>query len=258
MLEVETAVDWLQPPRPKVALEPEDDLDSVDWDSIVTEDDTPVDGLFAERQHRLLIDTLYASWQPGRVFYAATNVGVFRNVKVPPIVPDAFISFDVLPPKQAKEKRQRSYFVQVIGKAPEVVVEVVSNREGEELGRKLEECRLMGVWYYVVYDPEKFLSKNEPLRIYEWREGLYIAHPGHFLERMGLGLQQWRGDYEDYTDATWLRWCDAGGQILWSGKEQMRLKDREIEQERQLTALANQRAIKLAAQLRALGIEPEA
>lgn len=33
-------------------------------------------------------------------------------------------------------KRQRSYFVWEFGKAPELALEIVSNREGDELGRK--------------------------------------------------------------------------------------------------------------------------
>ena len=33
---------------------------------MVTEDDTPVDNWFSEKQRRLLVDPLYASWQgPG-------------------------------------------------------------------------------------------------------------------------------------------------------------------------------------------------
>ena len=51
-------------------------------DDIVTEDDTPVDSLFAEKQQRLLTEPLYTSWPgpgEGRPFLAAANVGVFYS-----------------------------------------------------------------------------------------------------------------------------------------------------------------------------------
>jgi len=47
---------------------------------LVTEDDTPVDNIFSERQQRLLTEPLYATAQfPGgeRPFIALANVGLF-------------------------------------------------------------------------------------------------------------------------------------------------------------------------------------
>ena len=37
-------------------------IDKLDLSHIVTEDDTPVDNLFSERQMRLLVESLYVSW----------------------------------------------------------------------------------------------------------------------------------------------------------------------------------------------------
>jgi hypothetical protein len=50
-------------------------------DDLVTEDDTPVDNLFSEKQQRLLTEPLYSSWDAGRLFLAASNVGLSHAVR---------------------------------------------------------------------------------------------------------------------------------------------------------------------------------
>ena len=101
----------------------------IDVHDIVTEDDTPVDNLFSEKQQRLLTEVLYSSW-PGprsdinetaerRMFLAAANVGLFPSVHQPPLVPDMFLSLDVEVAADWYEKKHRSYFFWEFGKAPE-------------------------------------------------------------------------------------------------------------------------------------------
>ena len=109
-------------------------------DHLVTEDDTPVDNFFSEKQMRLLTEPLHTSWNgPGqqRSFVAAANVGLFFAVHEPPLVPDMLLSTDVHLPADVHPKAHRSYFVWNYGKVPDVVVEVVSNREGGEDSGKL-------------------------------------------------------------------------------------------------------------------------
>jgi hypothetical protein len=103
--------------------------------TLVTEDDRPVDNLFSATQATLLVDSLYASWQHprfGRRFIARGNIGVFYAFHQPPVVPDMFLSLDVTPPADLWKKSSRSYFIWEYGKPPEVVVEIVSNTEGGE------------------------------------------------------------------------------------------------------------------------------
>ena len=57
-------------------------------EAVVTEDDTPVDNIFAEKQQRLLVEPLYSSWPgpgDGRPFLALANVGLFYAVRQPPL-----------------------------------------------------------------------------------------------------------------------------------------------------------------------------
>ena len=136
-----------------------DDYDVPDANLLVTEDDTPVDNLASAKQQRLLVGSLYSSLQ-NQTFLAEANVGVYHTAGEPPIVPDVFISFDVQVPENWWEKQNRCYMVWRFGKPPEVVLEIVSNKEGDELGKKLQIYEHMRASYYIVYDPNQQLGEK--------------------------------------------------------------------------------------------------
>jgi len=52
------------------------------------------------------------------------------------LVPDVFVSLDVSVADNMFEQRHRSCFFWEFGKAPEVVIEIVSNRKSGELSNK--------------------------------------------------------------------------------------------------------------------------
>ena len=122
-------------------------------DDLITEDDTPVDNIYSEKQQRLLTEPLYSSWNPGRPFLAVANVGLFYAIRQPPLVPDALLSLDVETPADFKPKKNRSYFMWEYGKAPEAVIEIVSNKEGGETTDKMLNYAQIGILYYAIYDP---------------------------------------------------------------------------------------------------------
>ena len=224
-----------------VTLSPEEILAI---EHLVTEDDTPVDNLFSERQRFLLTHPLKASWQgpgDGRPFLVASDVGVFRTPKEPPLVPDVFLSLDVRRPADWWAKEGRSYFIWHYKKPPDVAIEVVSNKEGGETGEKMGRYAHFGVPYYVIFDPQEQVQDGL-LRVYELASGVYVPRSADILPGVGLGLQLWRGEYEG-DEATWLRWHDASGALIQTGEE-------TTERERN-------RAERFAAQLRALGVTPE-
>ncbi|MBX2999177.1 MAG: Uma2 family endonuclease, partial [Caldilineaceae bacterium] len=127
------------------------DIPVPDVSQLITEDDSPVDNILSERQMHLLPDALYASWKgpgDGRNFVALADVGIFVTTSHPPLVPDVLVALDVQLPENFMKKDQRSYFFWLYGKPPDVVIEVVSNREGGELGHKLQGYARLGVPYY--------------------------------------------------------------------------------------------------------------
>ena len=218
-------------------------------DHIITEDDEPVDNMFSAKQQRLLVEPLYSSWKPARPFLADANVGIFNSVYQPPIVPDMFLSLDVEPDEDIWKKENRSYFMWKFGKPPEVVIEVVSNTKGGEAEKKFRKYAQIGAWYYAIFDPQQAL-KQGVLNLYQLSIGRYVPKPkpiNQFTD-IGLGLTLWNGEYEGMR-TQWLRWRDEQGDLILTGAERAEQEHRRAEQEQQ-------RAEKLAAQLRALGIEP--
>lgn len=72
---------------------------------------------------------------------------------------------------------------------------------------------------------------------------LPLPEQRHWFEELGLALAVWQGEYQD-AEGRWLRWQDNEGNWIPTASDR-------AEQERQ-------RAERLAARLRELGIDPEA
>lgn len=219
-----------------------------DISNLVIEDDTPVDNFQSAKQQRLLVEPLYSSQVLPPPFIADANVGLFFALKQDPIVPDVFLSLGVQMPEDWSQKQNRSYFVWEFGKVPEVAIEIVSNREGNELGSKKRTYARIGVAYYAVFDPLRQLQgkdemNRELLRVWALTAGRYVelSHP-FWLETVGLGLTLWEGDFEEVT-GLWLRWCDQAGKVILTGKER--------------ADAAEARAQQLAERLRAMGVNPD-
>jgi Uma2 family endonuclease len=249
-------------------------------DELVIEDDQPVDNQYVEKQQRLLTEPLYSSWagtEDGRPFRALSNVGLFYARGRRPLVPDAMLSLRTPPLGDMRLRENRSYFVWIVGKVPEVVIEIVSDRSGGEATYKLREYAAMGVLYYIIYDPQEYLGQGV-LRAFALREGSYEPIDCSWLPAVGLGLILWRGAYEG-VEETWLRWCDQDGQVIATGRERSEQERQQAEEARRQAEEAQrqaeeaqrqteeahrqaeqerQRAERLAAQLRALGIDPSA
>ena len=242
-------------PMTEYVVEEPVEIEKPDISHLITEDDAPVDNIFSAKQQRLLVEPLYSSWHPlddqGRpsLFLADANIGVYRSVNTSPVVPDVFLSLDVQVAEDWFAKEHRSYLLWEFGKPPEVVIEIVSNKKGAERGKKFREYARLGAWYYVIYDPQQLLQ-NQTLAVYEFSFGEYIPRADTRLEKIGLSLVLWTGAFEN-KETEWLRWADLDGGILLTGAEMAKRERARAERERT-------RAERLTAQLRALGVEPEA
>ncbi|NEP14582.1 MAG: Uma2 family endonuclease [Symploca sp. SIO2C1] len=223
-------------------------IESPEINHLVTEDDTPVDNFIQEKLQRFLVECLYSSLKLEIPFLAAANVGLFYAIKQAPLVPDVMLSLEVAVPEDWSQKKNRSYFAWELGKLPEVAIEIVSNKKGEELGSKLKDYARAGVAYYVVFEPLQKLGESL-LRVYGLREGIYTELENSWMEQVGLGLTLWQGEFEG-INYNWLRWCDREGNLLLTGNE------RATEVER-LYLLERQRAERLASLLRDRGIDPQ-
>ena len=141
-----------------------------------------------------------------------------------------------------------------LGVTPAVVVEIVFNINGGENAQDgtLGIYGRMKVEHYIVYVPGQ-QKGSEPLRIYMYRGGHLVRTNEAWFDDIGLGVTLWRGEYQG-CESPWLRWCDRDGVIIPTGeaaKERAETEHARAEAERE-------RAERLAANLRAAGIDPDA
>ncbi|NJL12342.1 MAG: Uma2 family endonuclease, partial [Microscillaceae bacterium] len=212
------------------------EVEDFDYEKYITETDEPVDNLFSEKQQRLCIDILQndkINWTT-RNFMTASNVGIYYDKDVQkPVVPDMFLSFDIQQPHNWFEKKHKAYFTWVMGKAPDLVLEIVSNKVGQEDTEKLKIYAKIGVKYYIIQDPYQYLSE-EKLRVYVLNEeGEYQQQEeeDYYMPEVNLGIALWTGLYED-TEAEWMRWCNKSGHLLLTAKEAIAKEIAEKEKER--------------------------
>lgn len=198
-------VDW-EIPRPDVS-------------GLTIQDDTPVDNLLHEKQMRLLTEPLYSSWATERPFLALANVGLFHEPKQTPVVPDVMLSLDVaLPQDWHEHKEHLSYFIWERGKKPDVVIEIVSDKRGQERGAKMKRYASIGVPFYVIFDPALRIQ-DKPLAVFVVLGDEYEPLPPPILfKRLGLGLCLWDGEFENER-FNWLRWTSLDGKVIPTGAE---------------------------------------
>jgi Uma2 family endonuclease len=218
-----------------------------DTSLLITEDGKPVDDLFVEQHYHLLTEPLWTSWTSpeGKPFRVMANVGLFFKYKEPPLVPDVMFALDVEPPKDSRYKDNRSYFTWIVGKPPDIVIEIVSDRRGREDSEKLRAYEHGCVKYYVIFDPDEILNEGV-LRAFCLSPDKYRPIDPSRLGDTGLGLILWDGQYNGATN-TWLRWIDSAGKLVPTGKE-------KADAEKALGQAALERVRQLEERLRVAGL----
>jgi len=190
-----------------------------DTSLLITEDGKPVGSIFIEKQRRLLSEPLWTSWKhpAGKPFRVLANVGLFYQIKSPAIVPDVMLALDVETPRSIREKNHCSYFMWIVGKPPDVAIQIVSDKYSGEDTEKLRTYQHINVPYYVIFDPDNLLDGGV-LRGFVLHGGTYRPVDPSNMDEIGLGLTLWRGRYENFED-TWLRWIELDGERVPTGKK---------------------------------------
>jgi hypothetical protein len=218
----------------------------------------PVDNINQPALAAALTESLQLAGKLPETALTPTNYGICATIngKIVVKAPDwAYIpQINV-----ARSQVVRSYTPRLQGEIPVLVLEFLSDTDGGEYsvketyppGKFFYYEQILQVPNYGIFDVETGIL--ELYRLGESRRyRLESANEqGRFwMPEMELFLGVWQGNREN-RQGNWLRWWDEEGNLLWWGTEQ-------IEQERQRTEQERQRAERLAAQLRAVGIEPEA
>ncbi len=212
-------------------------------DHLICETDEPVDSFYHAKQHRLLVDALNSSWDPGQPFYADSDIGIFMEPANEGVVaPDFFLTLGVTRPDTYERRKHRAYFVWFFGKVPDAVVEVCSKTKNDEYTYKLRRYEEIGVRYCVIYDPDD-VHRQGKLNIFEIENGQSRPIEDNRLAGVGLSVTTWSGSYENWHEEDWLRWADLEGNLIPTGAERAEME--------------RARADRLAEKLRAAGIDPE-
>lgn len=206
-------------------------------------DDEPVDNINQPSLAAALTESLEINGKLPPNALATTNYGICAtlNQKIVVKAPDwAYIPAIRVPWEQVK----RSYTPQLQGDIPVIVMEFLSDTEGGEYsikptyppGKWFFYERVLQVPNYVIFAPD-----TRELEVYQLDDsGRYQlrdpdANNLYWIAQMNLFLGQWQGTRENRT-GYWLRLWNENGELLLWGSE---------------------KAERLAAQLRAVGIEPE-
>ena len=198
-------------------------------------------------QSILLTDSIQPVLQklyPDSQYFIGQDLGIYWRITEPPEkgaeAPDWFYVPNVPPSLNGKTRRSYVLWQEYI--SPLIVLEFVSGNGSEERDKTPWKGKL---WIYEQVIKPAFYGIYEvnkaSIEVYELIGGQYqllaANERGHYsITPMGIELGLWQGEYQN-AELPWLRWWDLQGNLLLTGEE---------------------RANRLAAQLRALGIEPEA
>jgi Uma2 family endonuclease len=210
-------------------------------EELPSSDDTPVDNELQELIPSLLKSILRTLWKGRMDWFFGIDMGIYTDPEQPPIVPDGFLCLNV--ERHYDEDLRLSYLLWDEEIPPIFVLEVVSTKPGGEYTTKLDTYVQMGVLYYVIYNPKR--RRKAKLEIYKLINGKYELQSGNpfWMPELGLGIGSERANYDDLT-REWLYWYDENDRRYPTPDEQIELE--------------RQRAEKLAAKLRSLGIDPDA
>lgn len=194
---------------------------------------------------------------PDDQFCIGQGSGIYWRMTEPPErgaeAPDWFYVPNV--PATLDGQMRRSYVLWQESIPPLIVLEFVSGDGTEERDRTPWSGKfwvyeqVIRPAFYGIYEVQK-----ASVEVFHLVEGRYERLPantrGHYpITPLGVELGIWQGYYLN-AELPWLRWWDEEGHLLPTGEER-------AEQEAQRAEQEHQRAERLAAQLRALGVDPE-
>ena len=206
-------------------------------------DDEPVDNINQPSLAAALTESLQIAGKLPANALTTSNYGICATVNQKIVVKAPDWAY-VLAIKVSREEVKRSYTPRLQGDIPVIVMEFLSDTEGSDYS--IKPTYPPGKWFfyeqvlevpkYVIFEPD-----SGELEVYQLDDDrrYQLSNPDinnrYWIAEMGLFLGVWQGTRENRT-GYWLRWWDENGRLLLWGLE---------------------RAERLAAQLRAAGIEPE-
>ena len=232
-------------------------------------DETPVDNELQNIIPNLLLAALQLAWGNRIDWFFAVDMGLYYDPKPEVIVPDGFLSLGVDRLNDGKSRLsyvlwEENYVM------PIFALEVVSKTYGGEYERKKDLYADLGILYYAVFHlNQKKHRDRDPLEVYKLRRGQYIKLESEnpesaiWMPEIGLGIGRAPGVHYGFQ-RDWLYWYDADNYRLPTPEEAAQQEAARAEQaaaraqQAEIAAAeATKKADKLAAKLKALGIDPD-
>jgi Uma2 family endonuclease len=235
--------DWWEPPMPPTDL--------------IFDDGEPMESNRHRIAMNVLIRSINQAWAERNDFFAGGNMFIYfsrsqaknRDFRGP----DFFVVLDI----DGSASRQGWVVWDEGGRYPDVIVELLSDTTAEtDLTTKKDLYeRVFKTANYFVFDP------FNPTSIQGWelasQQRYQPIQPDErgwlWSSALGLWLGTWDGTIDRET-ATWLRFYDSSGNLVPLPEE---AAQQQANQEHQRAEEERQRADRLAAQLRAMGVEPD-
>ncbi|MEG4247810.1 Uma2 family endonuclease [Microcoleus sp. Pol10D4] len=196
----------------------------------------------------------------------APNMGICATLDNKLVIkaPDWFYARNVQP--LSSQEIRRSYTPNLEGEVPAIVMEFLSASPNDEYS--IKPTYPPGKWFfyeqvlrvpiYAVFEPAAGLLEVYQLNL---SERYQVQQPDsnnrYWIEGVGLFLGVWQGTKAERT-GYWLRWWDESGEMLLWGAEMVERERQQRDLAQQQAEQERERSERLAAQLRAAGIEPEA
>jgi Uma2 family endonuclease len=221
------------------------------------DDETNMESQRHKVQMELLIDTLSLWLNQREDGYVGGNMFVYysaeqlRNKDFKG--PDFFVVLDV--PKGER----RSWVVWDEGKAPDIVIELLSESTANEdkNNKKLvyqNKMRVPEYFWYDRFNPNDCAGFSLQNKEYQ---PINLNTQGQFVSQvLNLALVRWQGINKG-VNATWLRWASLDGQLLLSSEEIAEQEKQRAEQEKKRADNAELQLKQVAANLLQQGMNLE-
>ncbi len=224
--------------------------------------DDPVESIIQPLLAAALTEALDLAGLITATMMIATNIALSSNIDGKTVVkaPDWYLVSNVTPTDIGTIRR--SYTPHREGEIPAVVMEFLSDTDGGEysvrphppFGKMWFYEKILQVPIYVIFEPNYGFLEVRQLN----SEGNYQIQPldenGRFyFECLHLYLGVWQGQRLG-QNASWLRWWDQQGKLLYWGSELIQQEKQRTEQERQRADNAELELVKLRQLLQESGL----
>ncbi|MGI0480351.1 Uma2 family endonuclease [Geminocystis sp. CENA526] len=211
-------------------------------DDLPSDDDDKMETSRHKYQMDLLLETIYPWLEKRQNGYAGGNMFIYfslSQVKNKDYKgPDFFCVLDV------EQKERKSWVVWEEGKAPDVVIELLSDStasydKNDKKSIYQNKMRVPEYFWYDPFTPDDWAGFSlvkgvyQPLKLDEFDR--YIS------EQLQLALVRWQGVYRG-IDTIWLRWQTLEGDLLPTDKEISEVEKQRADEAQQLAEAEKQRA----------------